>query len=421
VYNYVSVEFPLSENPPKRLSYFYLNQERYAHELVVVKFRDWDVRYNYIKPTDPVKCVIRGKDSTREFVGYIHDIKPDISPGKQFVELTLIGASYQLKQARQRVYYDTTASEVVKQIVRANNWSTNNIQNHPRVYSQIVQAGHTDLELMTKLAKQSGYTLRIQNTSVFFEPLTAEYSRIRSSAPSFVMRESNDPRGSTMYSFKLLLGESTKYVDAYKSNAQIGGVDPRTNNISIVVNTARPNVTRETYITEYFDSFATNVTAPGADAAAYEAYAIDQRNRFPYRAQVEVVGTADISPDKPVYLSGIGPEYSGYWIVLSAQHKIVEESQNILRYTTVLNIGSDSLGAANAWSDGNLVSAPDVTQVRTITPGQRNEIINESSLLDPQTNIWVSDGKNSGGTNVAVASSERTSYVISRLEKIGVL
>jgi hypothetical protein len=224
-----------------------------------------------------------------------------------------------------------------------------------------------------------------------------------------------------MYSFRLLLGESTKYVDAYKSNAQVGGVDPRTNTASIIVNRARPNVTRETYTTEYFDSFATNVTAPGYDAAAYEAYAIDQRNRFPYRAQVEVVGTADVAPDKPVYLSGIGPEYSGYWIVLSSQHKVVEESQNILRYTTVLNVGSDSLGAANAWSDGNLITTPDVTQVRTLTPGQRNEVINESSMLDSQNNVWVSDGKNSGGTSVAVSSSDKTSYVVSRLEKIGVL
>ena len=419
--NYVSIQFPSSENAPQRVSYFYLNQERYAHEIAVVRFRDWDVRYNYIKPGDPVKCTIRGKDSTRQFVGYIHDIKPDISPGKQFVELTLIGASYKLKQARQRVYYDTTASQVVRQIAKEYGFSDYNVVDHPRVYSQIVQAGHTDLELMTKLAKQCGYTLRIQNTSVFFEPLTAEYTRGRDSSPSFVMRDSNDPRGSTLYSFRLFLGESTKYADAYKSNAQVGGVDPANADVTVVVNPTRPEVLRETSTAAPFDSFATNITAPTASEAAYEAYAIEQRNRFPYRAQVEVLGTADVSPDRSVYLSGIGPEYSGYWIVLSAQHKIVEESQNILKYTTVLSLGSDSLGSANVWSDGRLVTTPEVVQRRQIVPGQRNEVVNESSLYDRTNQVWLSDGVNAGLDTNTITSPTKTSYVISRLEKIGVL
>jgi phage protein D len=389
--------------------------------MAIVRFRDWDIRYNSIKPTDPVRCIIRGKDSTREFVGYIHDIKPDISPGKQFVELTLIGASYKLKQARQRVYYDTTASQVVKQIATENNFSVTNVEDHPRVYPQIVQAGHTDLELMTKLAKQCGYTLRIQNTSVYFEPLTAEYTRGRASSPSFIMRESNDPRGSTMYSFKLLLGESTKYADAYKSNVQIGGVDPSSASVSLVVNADRPEITRETSSVEYFDSFATNITAPGYSATAYEAYAIDQRNRFPYRAQVEVTGTADITPDKSVYLSGLGPEYSGYWIVLSAQHKIIEESQNILKYTTVLQLGTDSLGSARPWLDGKLIDTPSVVQLRELVPGVRNEVVNSSSLLDTTNSVWMSDGKNAGASTAFINNPSKTSYVVSRLEKIGVL
>ena len=123
MFNYLSIDFINSERSPKRVSYFYLNQDRYAHEIAVVRFKDWDVQYNYIKPGEPVRCLLRGLDSSREFIGYIHDIKPDISPGKQFVELTLIGASYKLKQARQRVYYDVTASQVVKQIAKANNFS----------------------------------------------------------------------------------------------------------------------------------------------------------------------------------------------------------------------------------------------------------------------------------------------------------
>ena len=421
MFNYLSIDFINSERSPKRISYFYLNQDRYAHEIAVVRFKDWDVQYNYIKPGEPVRCLLRGLDSSREFIGYIHDIKPDISPGKQFVELTLIGASYKLKQARQRVYYDTTASQVIKQIAKANNFSYAFVKDHPRVYQQIIQAGHTDLELMTKLAKQCGYTLRIQNTTVYFEPLTSEYTRARASAPSYVMRAANDPKGSTLYSFKLLLGESVRYTDSYKSNAQVGGVDPYTIKSSVIVNQDKPTITRETSTVEFFDSFATNITAPGYDSAAYEAYALDVRNRFPYRANIEVAGTADIAPDKPIYLSGIGGEYSGYWVVLSVQHRVSEESPNILKYTTVMQVGTDSLGSANVWEDNLLVPAPEVVRQRVLTAGERNEIYNDSSVFDTVNSVWISDNVNAGAGTAYVSASGKTTTVVSRLEKIGVL
>jgi hypothetical protein len=359
--------------------------------MVTVKFRDWDVRYTHIKPGEPVTCTLRGEQNAREFVGYIHDIKPDITPGSQFVELTLIGASYKMKQARQRVFSNMTASDIVRQIAAEHNFSAF-VTNHPRVYSQVAQAGHTDLETITRLAKQCGYTFRIQNTSLYFEPLTTTYTADRASAPSFVMRDANDPRGSTLYSFKMVLGESLQYPDAYKSAAQVGGVDPVTTEPNIITNLIRPEATKDISNPEFFDSFATDVVAPGYVPAAYEAYAIDQRNRFPYRAQVEVFGTPGLYPDSPVYLSGLGGEYSGYWIVLSVQHRVVETQPNIFTYTTILQVGTDSLGTANVWSDGKLVQVPNVVKIRNIIPNTTNKIIDDSSILTDGNTVYSNDG-----------------------------
>lgn len=444
MFNYVSVEFPLAENPPSRISSFALTLNRYAHETATIRFRDWDVRYNHIRPGEPVKCVLRGQGGMREFVGYIHDIRPEITPGKRFVEITVIGASYKMKQARQRVYYNTTASEVVRQIASSYLFDSK-VEDHPRVYPQIVQAGHTDLELCTRLAKQCGYTFRIENTTVYFEPLTAEYTRSRNSAEVFSMREANDPKGSTLYSFNLMIGESNRYSDAYKSAVQVGGVDPSSVNSYTVTNATRPEATREDYVSEFFDSFATDIVAPGAEVAAYEAYAIDQRNRYPYRAQAEVIGTANITPDKPVYISGVGPEYSGYWVVLSATHRVVEDKPNILRYTTILKLGADSLGSAKAWTDGALISAPDVLSVRPLVEGTKNvptsfssaltdgstvfnnsgfpDAINRESLTAGRTPyLWLSDTKgSSSGSTYLCQTSNKTAFTMTRLEKLGVL
>jgi hypothetical protein len=379
MFNYVSIQFPLSEKPPQRVSSFTLTQERYAHEVAVVKFRDWDIRKTHINPGEPVRCIIRGKNSSREFVGYIHDIKPEITPGKNTTTMTIIGASYKLKQQRQRVFENVTASDVVKAITKEYGFSAY-VQDHPRVYEQIVQAGHSELQFMARLAKQCGYSLRIENTSVYFHDLTADFTKYRGTAESFYMSGANEPKGSNLYSFNLTLGESVKYADAYKSAVQVGGVDPYTAEANIVTAQIREETLRETSATEFFDSYDTNTVSPGYLPAVYEARAADQRNRFPYRARVQVIGTPTIGPDKPVYLTGIGPEYSGYWVVLSAQHHIIEAAPNILKYTTFLEVGADSIGTANVWKDEAIVAPSDI-KIRELIPNSRNVVGANASLL----------------------------------------
>jgi len=441
VFNYVSVDFPLAETPPQRISTFYIDLTRYAHETATLRFRDWDVRFSHIRPGEPVRCTLRGINGAREFVGYIHDIKPDISPGKQFVEISLIGASYKMKQARQRVLSNITASEAIKTIAKPYGFNLV-VEDHPRFYSQIAQAGHTDLEIMTRIAKQSGYTLRIENTTLYFQSLTSEYSISRANAPTFVMREANDPKGSTLYSFNLTLGESVMYPDAYKSAAQVGGVDPYSIQPVTKTNPVRPEVLNQNSTAEFFDSFATNVVAPGASIAAHEAYAIDQRNRFPYRARVEVQGTPNLTPDKPVFLAGIGSDYTGYWIILSVRHQVREESPNIYKYTTLLEVGTDSIGSANIWNDGKLIQIPDTVQARYLVQDKKNEPSNVTSVLTtgsdlyanyigetnnrPQAvtgkvpSVWVASGNTNSNADYLVAQSNLTEASANRLGLIGV-
>lgn len=389
MYNYVSISFPLSQNPPQRISSFTLKQERYAHETIKVRFRDWGVRYTSIKPGDPVKCVLRGKDSSRDWVGYVHEIKPNITPSANFTEVTFIGASYRLKQAKQRVFEKMTASNIVKQI--ANEYGfTAYVEDHPRVYDQVVQAGHTELQLMSRLAKQCGYSLRIENTSIYFHSLTYDFTNSRDAALIFKMSDANSPNGSTLYSFNLLLGDSIAYKDSYKSAVQVGGVDPSSKVSSLVTN-ERQNTLNETSATEFFDSFSTTTVAPGLEIASYEAKAADERNRFPYRARIQIIGTPSIKPDQPIYLDGLGPNYSGYWVVLYTEHSVVEESQNVLRYTTILDVGADSIGQADVWK-GKAITSPSDVRVRTIVPDTRNVPVNTASTLSEGTGTYTNLG-----------------------------
>jgi phage protein D len=387
VYNYLSIEFPLAQNAPKRTSAFVLKQARYAHEIATARFKDWDVQYANVKPGDPVKCLLRGRDTNREFVGYIHDIKPEITPTARFVTVTIIGASYQLKQARQRVFENVTAIDVVKTIAREHNFAVD-IDSHPRVYPQITQAGISDFQLLARLAQQCGYLFRVDNTTIKFKKVTTDYNANRGNAQKFDMREAGNPSGHSLYSFNLILGESNKYSDAYKSAVQVGGVDPTTQVVSLVTNQVKAKAIRSKSETEFFDSYATDTVAPDPLSAYYESVSADERNRFPYRAHAQVFGTPNIAPGMPVYLDGVGPEYSGYWIVLSAEHHIVETKPNVLQYTTYLQVGSDSIGEASVLG-GVKTLKPEIIKKRALVPGVKNNPPSNKSMLKKGTGTYV--------------------------------
>jgi len=376
--NYVSIEFPLAQKAPQRISSFILKQGRYVHDIATASFRDWDVQYTNIKPGDPVKCIIRGVNVSKDFVGYIHDIKPEIKPGSRFVTVTIIGASYRMKQAKQRVFTDTTATDVVRSIADEYGFDTD-IEDHPRVYPQIVQPGISDFQLIARLAQQCGYMFRVDNTTIKFKKVTTDYNLHRPSAAKFEMRNANDPKGSTLYSFNLVLGESIRYSDAYKSAVQVGGVDPTSNLISIVTNQERAKTIREQNKTEFFDSYATDTVAPDPEAAYYEAVSADERNRFPYRAHTQLLGTPDVMPGFPVYFDGVDSKYNGYWIVLSTEHHIYEDSTSVLNYTTYAQVGTDSIGGANSLNNVSILK-PEQIRKRSLVPGTRNVPKNKSKL-----------------------------------------
>ena len=386
MYNHVTIEFPNTRAKPKRVRSFSLAQKRYAHEIATIRFRDWDVKYSQLMPGDPVKCQLIGKGAKKEFVGYVHDVSTELKPGARFVNLTVIGASYQMKQAKQRVFEDATASAVAKIIAEEHGFQCH-VDNHPRIYPQIVQAGVTDLQLLSRLAKQCGYTLRVENTTLHFKKMTKEFEENRENAPHFIMREANDPKGSTLYEFNLLVGESNLFGDAYKSAVQFGGVNP--NNLSgfTAANVKQPTTLRTHFTNEFFDSFATDTVIPDQKTALSEAEAADERNRFAYRANVKVIGTADLHPDMPIYLEGIGNEYSGYWIVLASTHQVVESNPNIFTYVTYLTVGADSIGTANVFK-GKKVSRPNTVRVRKLTPGVKNVVkVGSSKYRAPNNRI----------------------------------
>lgn len=445
MYKYVHVEFPETDAPPKVVYSAVIKSERYNHESASIYFRDWGIEYESIVPGTPVRIVF-GARLKREFHGYVHHINVDMTPGKNFTEVFIVGASMVMKQPRQAVYTDITADVVIDKIAKQYRFASLSVP-HPRKYEQIAQTGQSDWSFMVELAKQCGYSLRAENTELYFQPMLYEFTNSRYTAPYFIMRHANHPAGSTIYSFNPLVGESIPFPDAKKGAVAVGGVDKYNKKPLSVTKQKSNKKTRAKQKPEFFDIFDTSVVAPDQEIAKHEATAAEDRNAFPYRATVEVLGSANLRPDMPIYLSGLGSTYSGYWTILKAEHRIIETEIKRDTFTTVLTVGTDSLGIAEPWVDGSTITSPESVQERVIIPNVRQtNVVPKSSLINAKGNLtpqivpnfgktknrvkpeknkkWTVEPprwKSDTGSLYGVAPEPKSpSYVVNRLQKRGV-
>lgn len=439
---FISIKFNGIDEAPSRLSSFRLVQEKYKHEIAYLTFNEWEPVFDLIKPGIPVDVVYQEPKSERTFYGYVHHIEPVKTPGANHVKVVLIGASYVLKQASQKIYKNMTASAVIKEIAEKNEFSYS-VVDHPRVYPQIAQAGVSDWLLMVRLAKQCGYSLRTENTSIYFEPLDEDFTTYKAQADIFEMRNANDPEGSTLYSFNPIIGETLHWEEGAKSATAISGIDLTTGaNTNFAITKQTRDITfRQNRTEEFFDRFNTDVVALDYNSANYEAESVDLMATFSYRATAEVLGNASLRPGMPIYLSGIGESYEGYWIILEAEHLIEN-----LRYTTKLILGLDSLGKGNRWKDGTSLLSRPTPEVRKIIIGQSQDklkgftglsvanlgklsssprsiskTLNRKPLTSEETTIvkWVARGNRD--LRRVEASSTRSAAASERLGALGVL
>lgn len=314
-------------------------QQNYEHDYTRIKFREWGLSPKHIKPGKLVTININGKD----FHGYIHDVKSHQENQKNFTELGIIGASYVMRQASQKVYKNVTADQVVKIIAKKYGFAYK-LTPHPRVYPHISQAGLTDWELMVKLAKQCGYFLRAESTSLYFQPLLQDFEDLILECKSFIKADGGHRSPNLMYSFKPIVGETLAHHGADKSATSIAGIDPKTGKKFKYTKQKRGTTTRKISNPEFFDKHDTFVVANDYKTAVSEANSADDKSRFPYSAEVEVIGTVNLRPGMPIYLDNVGEEYSGYWTILTVNHTVVEKSLNNHIYTSILTVGTDSLG-----------------------------------------------------------------------------
>ena len=362
--NYASVDLPTSQSVLSRIYSVSYRQQNYEHDYAKIMFRNWGLSPSQAKPGTPIAVTLRGKT----MYGYIHDVKSVQDNNRNFTQVGFIGASYVMRQTSQKIYKNVSADQVVKEIAKKYGFAYRVVQ-HPRVVPQISQAGMTDWEFMVKLAKQSGYLLRAENTALYFQPILQDFGDKITEAEKFDKNDAGFKSLKPMYSFKPTVGETLSHFDTDKSAVSVAGINPETGEYFKYTKQRRSMTTRSISQPELFDRHATTVVVNNYDAAVSEAYSADTKSAFAYMAEAEVIGSVNLRPGLPVYLGNVGKEYSGYWTVLGVEHYIIEESLNQQRHTTRISVGSDSLGEVII---GNSVMKPSSQPIRNIIPNVRN-------------------------------------------------
>lgn len=371
--NFVSVKIPNNKKQLTRVYSFTHRQQNYEHDFTRITFRDWAVPPTVAKPGRPIEFVLDKK----KFHGYIHDIKSHQNSNKNLTEISIIGASYVMRQASQKVYKNVTADQVVKAIAKKYGFSYKAIP-HPRVYPHVSQAGMTDWELMVKLAKQSGYFLRAENTTLYFQPLLKDFEDFIYEAKSFVKADAGIKYGNILYEFRPTVGETLSHMGADKAATSIGGVDPRSGKSFKYTKQKRSAATRKISHPELFDRHDTHTVANDYKTAMYEANSADDKSRFPYTAEAEVIGMSSLRPGMPVYIDNVGQEYSGYWTILRVEHKTQEQVLNDHAYTAILTLGTDSLGQI---ASSKYPIKPQQKAIRLIKPNIKNTNVKPNTVL----------------------------------------
>lgn len=184
-YSTYKVELPKTPDLEMLLIGAELYQDTEQHDRLVLHFKGKPFNDDtVIKSEDPVRFTFTTDRIKQEFVGYVYAIDPKDDLDSNNTDIICISASHVLKNTDQKIYKNVTADQVVKKIAEKTGMKAVT-QRHPRVRKTIVQAGQTDWQLLRRLAKQTGFALRSEGTTIYFVSKNKIFTKSKQSAPYF--------------------------------------------------------------------------------------------------------------------------------------------------------------------------------------------------------------------------------------------
>ncbi len=334
---------PFSFREPIALT---ISEREFAHDLAIahIPFEyAGSKRYETGTPVE-VRWGTVYPNNTNRFYGYVHHTEPVYTRGgrggrSHTLKVVCIGASYRLKQPRQRVWKMRTAPSVVRELANLVKFS-GDVQPHGDIRESIANPGVSDWRFMVEQAQRIGYTFYVSNTDVHFHDRITRFRRLQRSAPVFFARQPGDNTlGDSIYAFHIIVGETTPD-GGDQAIRVIQGVDPRfaevVSALDRVGTPIREQLAQRSFSPEFL-KYETDIVAQNIGSATTQLEGLARKNRWHYVANAEVVGVPSVHQGSPVFFEGLGPRDSGYWYVEGVEHVIRPDD-----YRMYLSLGRDS-------------------------------------------------------------------------------
>ena len=118
MFNYVTVTFPNTTVGPSYVYSMQFYQTKYEHEIAVIQFRDWAVRYDVVESGSPIQFTIGNTKTSKTFKGYVHHVNVSRTPGSFLTEIVVLGASMVMKNESQYVYKAYPLMQLFKRLLK---------------------------------------------------------------------------------------------------------------------------------------------------------------------------------------------------------------------------------------------------------------------------------------------------------------
>lgn len=316
-----------------------LRQAEYAHELLIVETRQ---QISDLRTNTPVQATLGSIGDSIDFVGYVHHVRDAMSKhdGDRRQVVVCIGATWRMKQQRQRVWQDMTASEIALAIL-GEYQLTADVQPTTKRLGHKVQTT-SDWAFLCTLAKSIGFVVYPRGTIVHFhERKHVEDQKVASSPVFTYRREGSGFADTEVTEFRPLLGEDMPNAEGSKAARAVSGVDPRTAQVIRASHDGRPDSTRRTDNTgALFEHAHTDTVVNTIEDAETRAQAASDVAMWQHRADAETVGNVTVAPTGFVYMDDVPGHFEGFWAVIAVEHRFIGN-----RYRLQMSLGTDSLGS----------------------------------------------------------------------------
>lgn len=317
-----------------------LRRREFHHEMLIVETFNQNATSLDLRTGDPVSAVLKGHaQPSTTFVGYVHEMRSKVHAQQPRThQVICVGATWVMKQPQQRVWQNTTISNIARTILREHNL-TADVEDHDTVLPQVNQAAESDWAFLCRLAQEYGYICYPTGVVVHFHSRGRDLNRKQRAA--YVLEYSHESFGqrSPVHEFNPRLSDTP---EAGKARSIIRNVDPRTGREWAYSDDGSPDSpTRQDSRAAIFNRYLTDTVANYPSEAQTRLLGKQDRDIWNHKATAVLDGYTGTMPSSVLYLKGLKGNYDGYWNVIAVDH--VYNNRDAYRMHATLGI--NDLGA----------------------------------------------------------------------------